>query len=415
MSTRSPEPLAVRSAIVVALPVPGAAPEDRLAGLSLALRTVLTLQKVGVDRVWLLADADAEVGLSVQRDPRTRLDLSVLPCRDLDEGLRVVAEHAPPEVLVAFSHVVVDPRVYQGLAEGALGDARARYAVRDGRRLGPLVASRDWLRDPRDLGTETYDVGAAWFAQVDTPAGRDKAFFELFEACRKPVDGVVAKNFNRHASIAISKRLVDTPITPNMMSVVTFLLGVAGAMCAARGGYGPTLAGAILMQTNSILDGVDGELARVRFQHSKLGQWLDTVSDDVSNWLFYGGLAHGARGLPHGRFLAACGWLSVGTGVLATAQYYAELVRVGSGDLYAIQWDFDGAPPEGLRGKALAFSRVVIKKDFALAFFLAMAAVGALPYMLPIVAAGSIGNLAAATLRTLRGRGASAPGVSRSP
>src|SRR5262249_50705412 len=183
------------------------------------------------------------------------------------------------------------------------------------------------------------------------------------------------------------------PVTPNMLSVFTFLLGVAGAVSCARGGYWPMLLGAFLFQWNSILDGVDGELARVRFQHSKLGQWLDTVSDDASNLIFYAGLSIGAAPLPFGRYLALLGWIGIAASAIASAQYYVELARIGSGDLYAIDWEFDKTPPKGIAGKLLIFSRYVLKKDFAILFFLALAVVGVLPYGLTIIAAGAIGTL----------------------
>ena len=51
------------------------------------------------------------------------------------------------------------------------------------------------------------------------------------------------------------------------------------------GHYLPVVLGLLLEHTQSVLDGCDGELARVRFQQSKLGAWLDTFVDDVLNVL----------------------------------------------------------------------------------------------------------------------------------
>jgi phosphatidylglycerophosphate synthase len=39
----------------------------------------------------------------------------------------------------------------------------------------------------------------------------------------------------------------------------------------------------LLFQLNSIIDGVDGELARMRLEASVLGEWLDTVGDGLCN------------------------------------------------------------------------------------------------------------------------------------
>jgi phosphatidylglycerophosphate synthase len=399
--------------LVLALPVPGAAPLDELAGLPLALRAVLTLQKEGAKRVVLAVAPDDERTIArVTGDARVRVPVEGVKARDAGE----LAERLEAPVVVARHDVIVDPAVYRALVAEPLDDAAAIVATQAGAPIGPCLAGPAAIAamrldaPPSALaglaGARTLDVGARWAARATDQEGRDRAFFQLFEACRKPMDGVVSQNLNRHISIFISKRLVGLRLTPNMLSVFTFLLGVAGAVAAARGGYWGMLLGAFLFQWNSILDGCDGELARVRFQHSTLGQWLDTVSDDTSNLVFYAGVAIGSAGLPHGRELAICGVVGIVTSIAATAQFYVEMAQRGTGDLYAIDWGFDKAPPKGLAGRLIVFFRNALKKDFAILFFLALAVFGVLPYALPVVAGAAIGNLIAATLRNVRRRSA---------
>lgn len=411
--------LLAHDAIVLALPTRGAAPSDRLAGLSLALRCVLTLQKEGIARVALVV-RDALDAQEVTADRRVHVSVDTVLASTPEEGLLAAARSLESPMLVAEHDVVADPLIYRRLREvGAdLTSAHgAVFAARGQDVLGPFVARREFIEQACAEGAPTFDIvdplsdgrarteemGASFAHHVTTEAGHQAAFDALFEACRKPVDGIVARNINRHISIAFSKRLVDTPLTPNQMSLFTFTLGIAAAVSASRGGYLSILIGAFLLQWNSILDGVDGELARVRFQHSKLGQWLDTVSDDASNMLFYAGLALGSREIPVvGPWLALCGFVAVGASLLATAQMYAELIRVGSGDLYAIEWDFDKAAPATALGKFLLFFRYAVKKDFALLFFLGMAVLGVLPYALPVIAGGAIGTLIATTMRNIK-------------
>jgi phosphatidylglycerophosphate synthase len=396
--------------IALALPVPGAAPLEVLAGLSLALRTVLTLQKEGFSRVILVVpEEQPELGVAVVRDARVKVELELVPSSQVSELAAAVDE---PFVLGRFD-VILDPGIYKALRAMA-PDAEALVAQRDGAPVGVFAGSPALLRRfaaastldfaqqvTADPSLPSLDVGARWAFRVTTPEGRERAFFQLFEACRKPVDGLVARHINRHISIFISKRIVHTPLTPNMMSVFTFILGLAGAYSASRGGYYPVLLGAFLFQWNSILDGVDGELARVRFQQSKLGQWVDTASDDLSNIAFYIGLTVGARGLAGDQYLVPIGVIGTLAFVLQMIVLYVELIQKGTGDLYAIDWDFDKAPPEGFAEKLLVFFRYALKKDFAILFFLLMAVFGVLPYMLPIIAGGAIGTLIAALKRKL--------------
>ena len=186
------------------------------------------------------------------------------------------------------------------------------------------------------------------------------------------------------------------------MTIFTFLVGLAGAIVAARGGYLPTLLGAVLMQCNSILDGCDGELARVRFQHSRTGQWLDTIGDDSTNVCFAVSLALGARSLPHGAALmSAAGWVVAATTLIAAALYYAELHGIGSGDLNALEWGFDKAPAQHGLGRLLHWGHYLLKQDFQLFLFMVLALCGVLHYALPLYAAGGLITVAAVSGRRL--------------
>jgi phosphatidylglycerophosphate synthase len=147
---------------------------------------------------------------------------------------------------------------------------------------------------------------------------------------------------------------------------------------------------------------VDGELARVRFQHSKLGQWLDTIGDDSTNFFFYVGLALGARSLSSGAALTStAGWVVAATTVLAAALYYSELLGMGSGDLNALEWSFERQPAPGWRSKLLRWGHFLLKQDCFIFLFLVFAVLGVLHYALLLFAAGGIITVIAAAGRRL--------------
>jgi phosphatidylglycerophosphate synthase len=50
----------------------------------------------------------------------------------------------------------------------------------------------------------------------------------------------------------------------------------------AQGGYWGFLIGGALFHLTSILDGVDGELARLKFKSSLYGKWLDFMCDNLA-------------------------------------------------------------------------------------------------------------------------------------
>jgi phosphatidylglycerophosphate synthase len=108
----------------------------------------------------------------------------------------------------------------------------------------------------------------------------------------KPTDGIFARA-NRTISIPISRRIIPFPITPNMVSLFTLVVSFAAGAFLALGGYWNMLTGAILSWLSSVLDGCDGEVARLKLQESDFGCWLETICDNLYYLFIFSGLTIG--------------------------------------------------------------------------------------------------------------------------
>jgi phosphatidylglycerophosphate synthase len=263
-----------------------------------------------------------------------------------------------------------------------------------------LLAHRATLRElsqkvsgdnERRVADEREPPAVAYaFAPIDVTSDQTAAAAEraLFRSLRKPQDGWTSRHLNRHISLFISRRLVRTPLRPNQLSVAILGVGVLGAVTAAQGTYGSLALGAALFQAQSVLDGCDGEMSRVSHRGSRLGEWLDTIGDDLTNYGFFGGAGVGlyrATGQP--LYLLA-GAVCVGCGVVASGLEYRYLIRIGSGDLlkYPLSQASSG------QGK-LAFLAPLFKRDTFVLLTLLAALGGALGPMLCVFALAAIGIL----------------------
>ncbi|RLG77281.1 MAG: CDP-alcohol phosphatidyltransferase family protein [Thermoprotei archaeon] len=94
----------------------------------------------------------------------------------------------------------------------------------------------------------------------------------------KSTDGPVSRYINRRISGPMTYLIVrlGIPLTPNQVSVISFLLGVVAAWLYLSG---MPIAAGVMVQIASIVDGVDGELARLKKMTSKRGAFLDAVLD----------------------------------------------------------------------------------------------------------------------------------------
>lgn len=122
----------------------------------------------------------------------------------------------------------------------------------------------------------------------------------------KPTDGVFAR-MNRRISIPISRRLIQFPVSPNMVSLGILGISLVSSGCFALGGYWCTLFGALLGVWTSILDGCDGEVARLKLQVSEFGCWLDTICDYLYYVTTFAGIAIGlVRSTGETKFVGLC-------------------------------------------------------------------------------------------------------------
>ncbi|MCD6084920.1 MAG: CDP-alcohol phosphatidyltransferase family protein [Desulfurococcales archaeon] len=106
----------------------------------------------------------------------------------------------------------------------------------------------------------------------------------------KTLDGPVSKYINRKVSTRITYLIVkyDIPLTPNMVSLISFGIALA---CLPLYVLGHLILAGILAQLSSIIDGVDGELARAKGMASKLGGFMDTMLDRYADLAILLGLS----------------------------------------------------------------------------------------------------------------------------
>ncbi len=132
----------------------------------------------------------------------------------------------------------------------------------------------------------SYLSGLFWM-DIDTSEDVKKATKLLIKtAIKGSGDGFISRHFNRKISTMCSRYLVDK-ITPNQATVFTFLLGLVSAILASFS----TFFGGLVYQLSSMLDGIDGEIARAALKSSPFGGWLDSVLDRYVDFAFLLALA----------------------------------------------------------------------------------------------------------------------------
>ena len=140
--------------------------------------------------------------------------------------------------------------------------------------------------------SRVFDIKGKYWIDVDDENAFKKAENILLADLKKVSDGPVSRYLNRPISIRISKYLLKKSITPNQISLFSFIFSMMGALFFFLGGYANLLVGGILAQIASIIDGCDGEIARLKFQTSEFGGWYDAVLDRYADAFLLFGLTY---------------------------------------------------------------------------------------------------------------------------
>ena len=100
-------------------------------------------------------------------------------------------------------------------------------------------------------------------------------------------DGYISKYVNRKASGPMAQLLAKTRVTPNQITWAAFVIALLSFISFI---FGHNIIGGLLVQLSSIVDGVDGSLARLKGMTSTFGGFLDSVLDRYADILIVLGL-----------------------------------------------------------------------------------------------------------------------------
>jgi phosphatidylglycerophosphate synthase len=134
------------------------------------------------------------------------------------------------------------------------------------------------------------------FALNGRPEDRNEAEIRLARAVRQEsssTDALMARVVDRRVSWRLSLRLARTRITPNQITLANTAIGLGCAAMFASTSYWLRLCGAVVFLVSITLDGVDGELARLRMLESSFGERLDVLTDNLVHVAIFAGMATG--------------------------------------------------------------------------------------------------------------------------
>jgi phosphatidylglycerophosphate synthase len=373
--------------------------DPSILGLSLMQRTVMAARRAGFGQIFFLVsdflarDDDPPPDVTAVSDWITLADSLRLPqamplviapatiLAETDWLKRFATTRIEPGVWAAIPHrivVLAATAVPSSLALlHANGGACDLAAVEErlARRFGPAT-------------TVSSEIDPMVVSKLqDVPVAEQR----LLQGLLKDTDGFMARHFDRRISLRISQRLAPTSVTPSQVTFVSIAIGLCGALFFLSELWPWQTLGALLFLLHSIVDGCDGELARLKFQESKYGGILDFWGDNIVHVAVFGCMAVGWAQSVAGTWPlwlgAAAIFATLGS---ASFVYWRQLRRKeGSGPLFTSVSDVSDDHLAGMLDAASRRDFIYIVPILALFgkanWLLLLAAVGAPMFLLLLV------------------------------
>jgi phosphatidylglycerophosphate synthase len=303
-------------AVVLANDLGFGSPLPQVGSVPVLLRSILGAAKAGAARIIVVIDRVK--GLPVRQDllKTGRVPNHVEWCGvtsgedSLASLIAQLAHETSRHLVLIAGDRVYHPSLHKRVAEWD-GTGDALILMTDGDAVGICSLSREAssdlahrtptaARSPEDILSglsmahynESEEVTQKKWQRIGNEQQRVLAERKLDSWLVKPTDGIYAR-MNRRISIPISRRIIPFAITPNMVSLFTLGVSFAAGAFLALGGYWNMLTGAILSWFSSVLDGCDGEVARLKLQESAFGCWLETICDNLYYISILGGMTIG--------------------------------------------------------------------------------------------------------------------------
>ena len=356
----------IKDAVIIA---PDDSGLEKVFGIPNVRRLALLLPKIGINNIFLLTQSKSLIPVLSDLLPPTSFHLLQGPA-ELDGALQKFPTLLQGRVLLLRANTGIDKLTLAQFLEADRGSPLFQLPIADNAGAqGIYLAAGGHLAEvvqalwspahpnrsdalPQATFQRRFGLPALVGEKTGDAAICEERLIAALAAQTAQTDGFMSRHLDRKISQFFSRRLVRTKMTPNQVTLTGMSIGLLGALLLSSPGHWQRVLGSLLFVFCIIVDGVDGEVARLKVMDSRFGRYLDITTDNLVHIAVFVGIAVGLyRETGSSLYLAALWVLLGGFACCALAVYKCILC----------------ADPEVLKRspKLLKLMKMVSNRDFA--------------------------------------------------
>ena len=269
-------------------------PWFRLGGMTLYERNLRYLERLGISKATLvIAEGDELPEIEVPRplNLAASIETVFIGGAEISEPLHKLDDPPDEPALMVNANTLVDVRLFSAMLEQTppvfLVDDHC-HAEDSSWSIGYLsqswatMGNTPWQDSPK-LNLSEVDTYAPelrgfvepYFLRITEQGDLEAAWNRLIDRAQKRQGDFIEKYAHPEPQNWMVKKICDSSITPNQISIAVVIVAVLAAILFFQGAY---FTAYFVAFAATVLDGVDGKLARVKMMTSKLGE-LEHVFD----------------------------------------------------------------------------------------------------------------------------------------
>ena len=264
-----------------------------IAGVPFLLRNVLSLQRSGIHDLIVYIDNEEieQLASVIKEDSRVTAKIHWV---SNSEQLKETLQNQKSRILLFNGSALHDKKETRSLLKTLVQQETASPISMD--QLESLI-EKIQRNDEKELIEEqtpsfTYIPGSAT-ARVQEQRDFSIQHERLLAGSGQNHDSLITRLLSRSVSQKMTRLLLNTSVTPNQITLFSFVTGLVSAIFFAGGTYPLNVFGGFSLLFSTWLDGTDGEIARLKFMESELGAKLDIICDNIVHFFVFGAIGWG--------------------------------------------------------------------------------------------------------------------------
>ena len=256
---------------------------EKICGVPLLVRNIISLQRAGLNSLLIYHNGEgAELYKRLGEEKKISIKLNWIT--DASEVIKSI-ENYP--ALIFNGAALHSKQEIQSAMDSMTNNIETslRYIERDAmtESLNQIILGNE-LSLTQSVGDQELSV-AFLPGKEDRRMSKPQDFLTQHERLLKGSglsnDTFMDRTVTRFFSRQFTRLFLQTPLSPNMITLLSLVIGLISALYFFQGTYENSIIGSGLLLLSAWIDCTDGEIARLKFMESKIGGKLDILCDNL--------------------------------------------------------------------------------------------------------------------------------------